>query len=72
MCIRDRLGSIAKRESDEKLADLYIRMPVDSIPILAFGELDTMVQVGYETGLKVLPPMAEWARMAPSDKNEDC
>lgn len=66
------LGSIAKRDADEKLADLYIRMPVASIPILAFDELDSMVKVGYDTGLKALSPVAEWARNIQAEKNEDC
>ena len=41
------------------------RMPVDSIPILAFEELDNMIEIGYRTGLKTLTPAAELAGVLP-------
>lgn len=53
------LSSVAQKEVMAKEADLFIRMPVDSIPILAFEELDNMVEIGYRTGLKTLTPAAE-------------
>lgn len=59
------LSSVAQKEAMAKEADLFIRMPVDSIPILAFEELDKMVEIGYRTGLKTLTPAAELAGVLP-------
>jgi hypothetical protein len=56
---------VAQKEAMAKEADLFIRMPVDSIPILAFEELDNMVEIGYRTGLKTLTPAAELVGVLP-------
>ncbi|CAN5136068.1 hypothetical protein BH23VER1_BH23VER1_36320 [soil metagenome] len=56
------LSSVANKAALAAEADLYIKMPVEMIPILAFEQLDKMVSIGYMTGMSELAPALEWSR----------
>jgi predicted acylesterase/phospholipase RssA/CRP-like cAMP-binding protein len=56
------LSSVVQKTSLAAEADLYIKMPVERIPILAFEQLDKMVAIGYMTGMSELAPALDWSR----------
>ena len=55
------LGSIYNRQRmiNQKIADLYIRPPVEQFKILDFGVADQAVEIGYAHGVKEI---AAWKR----------
>jgi predicted acylesterase/phospholipase RssA len=56
------LSSVAGMEKSVRLADCYIKLPVDGYRLLDFEALDPISAIGYESGLTDLQPVAEWVR----------
>jgi predicted acylesterase/phospholipase RssA/CRP-like cAMP-binding protein len=51
------LGCIAVRNQTQQLADLYLRLPLETFGMLEFGAIEAIVQRGYEASLE---PLTAW------------
>ena len=53
------LSSIYQKDAVKSIADTYIKVPVDNFKMLDWQPIDDLIEIGYQTGLKELAPLAD-------------
>jgi predicted acylesterase/phospholipase RssA len=63
------LTSVNQKDLLAKVADLYIKPPVDGFKLLDFDKLDSISEIGYTAGMSDLLGVVDWIKQSPS-KNQ--
>lgn len=63
------LTSVNQKDLLVKIADLYIKPPVDGFKLLDFDKLDSISEIGYTAGMSDLLGVVDWIKQSPS-KNQ--